>query len=336
MDPSRWLKQRTFHHASFPPTELALLKESASLRIGVAIPTLNEEATIGGIVSHIRRDLIEDTPLVDRLLVVDSGSDDRTLARAAAAGAETATASEILPHLPPARGKGENLWKACHLLADCDILAFVDGDVANFHFGFVTGLLGPLLQHPEIRFCKAFYHRPLAAGDFPHTDPGGGRVTEILIRPLLALLRPELQAVIQPLSGEYAIHRELLASLPIPTGYGVEIANLIDIHQRHGFAAMAQVDLDERIHRTRPTRELGHMAFAILHALWPRLAPNDPLPDHLTRHFCPPEARGDLTWAQPCQVLADFERPPLHEIVRQASVVPNAKIPGEIGELTPN
>lgn len=334
MDSSRWLKQRTFHHASFPPAELASLKENVSLRIGVAIPTLNEETTIGGIVSRIRRDLIADTPLIDRLLVVDSGSEDRTLSLAAAAGAETATASEILPHLPPARGKGENLWKACHLLADCDILAFVDGDVANFHSGFVTGLLGPLLQHPEIRFCKAFYHRPLASGDSPHADPGGGRVTEILIRPLLALLRPELQAVIQPLSGEYAIHRELLASLPIPTGYGVEIANLIDIHQRHGFEAMAQVDLDERIHRTRPTRELGRMGFAILHALWPRLAPGKPLPSHLTRQFCPPEPQGDLTWTLPSQMLADFERPPLHDVVQQTSTVTKNKIPGEIGELT--
>jgi len=256
-----------FHHLQFADArELAQFKNHQS--ISVFIPTLNEAKTIWNIVSTIQSDLMA-IGLVDEIIVIDSGSTDSTREIAAAAGAKTCLATDILPNLAPQVGKGENLWKALHV-ATGDIICYIDGDIENFHPGFVTGLVGPLLTDDGIDYVKGFYERPLAYGDESHST-GGGRVSEILIRPLISLFYPELSGILQPLAGEYAARRSTLESLEFPVGYGVEIAHLIDLAQNQQLHRIAQTDLVKRIHRNRGDAELGGMAFAILRVILRRL-----------------------------------------------------------------
>ncbi len=259
---------KLFHHSSF--SDAGSLAELKTGRISVCIPTLDEAATIGRIVHTIRGRLMLDIPLVDEVLVIDSGSTDGTREIARDHGAVVHLSEDIAPTHGTCRGKGENLWKALHA-ATGDIICYVDGDIANFHEGFVTGLVGPLLSDPAIAFVKAHYERPLSNGADLLSQTGGGRVSEILIRPLLSLFYPELTHVFQPLSGEYAGRRGLLESLPFPTGYGVEIAHLIDLAMAGKLEALAQVDLDQRVHRNRSDEELGKMAFTILRTILGRL-----------------------------------------------------------------
>jgi glucosyl-3-phosphoglycerate synthase len=273
-----------FHHSQFDNfSKLAAIKHSAGQRISVCIPTLNEADTIGSIVSTIRESLVESHGFVDEILVIDSGSEDSTREIAAAAGADVHLATDILPDQNRYNGKGENLWKALHVSSG-DIICYVDGDISNFHPGFITGLTGPLLIDPAIDYVKAFYERPLAYGDESHST-GGGRVSEILIRPLISLFYPELVGILQPLSGEYAARRETLESLAFPIGYGVEIAHLIDLASTGNIDRVAQTDLVKRVHRNRDDSELGSMAFAILRVVLRRLqrggrsSLTDPLPD---------------------------------------------------------
>lgn len=261
---------KVFHHTRFSDAdELAAIKRGRKLTVSVCIPTLNEAETIRPIVRSIREELMARHGLVDELWVIDSGSTDGTREIAAEAGATVRLASEIHPDGTAFRGKGENLWKALHV-AQGDLVCFVDGDIANFTPRFVTGLLGPLLTDPEIDYVKAFYERPFAGPRGFHPT-GGGRVSEILVRPLLSLFYPELTAFLQPLAGEYAARRGVFESLPFPTGYGVELAHLLDLAQLGKLSAAAQVDLDERIHRNRSDEELGRMAFGILQVLFRRL-----------------------------------------------------------------
>jgi glucosyl-3-phosphoglycerate synthase len=257
-----------FHHSQFLDSG-ALAAAKNGQRISVCIPTLNEAETIGGIVETIRRELIEGVPLVDEILVIDSESGDHTRQIAANAGATVIPAAEIRPDLGSHTGKGENLWKALHASSG-DIICFIDGDIANFHAGFVAGLVGPLLTDPEIDYVKAYYERPLSHGDALHST-GGGRVSEILVRPLISIFYPELTPILQPLSGEYAARRSLLETLPFPTGYGVEIAHLIDLARAGKLARIGQTDLVKRIHRNRDDGELGDTAFAILRVVLRRL-----------------------------------------------------------------
>lgn len=256
-----------FHHRQFADVD-ALVALKNSQRISVCIPTLNEAETIGTIVSIIRETLVR-RGLVDEILVIDSGSTDATRELAATAGAGVHLASGILPDHTGYCGKGENLWKALHVSSG-DIICYVDGDISNFHPGFVTGLVGPLLADPAIDYVKAFYERPLAYGDESHST-GGGRVSEILIRPLISLFYPELGGILQPLSGEYAARRVTLESLAFPVGYGVEMAHLIDLARDGKIDRIAQTDLVKRIHRNRDDDELGCMAFAILRVVLRRL-----------------------------------------------------------------
>jgi glucosyl-3-phosphoglycerate synthase len=260
---------RAFHHRDFSDLHsLVHAKQLAGLTASLCIPTLNEEGTIARIVDTLRVALIDDCPLIDELIVIDSGSTDRTCQLAADAGATVIAANRILPHLEPRTGKGENLWKAVHQCRG-DLIAYVDGDIANIHPRFVTGTLGPLIRYPEIGYVKGFYERPLLAQE--GVDPrGGGRVTEILVRPLFDRFCPDLAALHQPLAGEYAARRTILESLPFPTGYGVETAHLIDVWRAHGISAIAQTDLDERIHRNRSLADLGRMSDQILDAFLPR------------------------------------------------------------------
>ncbi len=265
-----WLATNTFHHSNFwDLNTLVQEKQKQNLKISLCIPTLNEEKTIGKEVVIFTSELVQRYPLLDEIAVIDSASTDQTREVAAAFGAQVYLSRDILPGYGEQRGKGENLWKAIYQL-EGDIIVYIDADIKNIHPRFVYGLVAPLIFRSEIQYVKAFYDRPLASSQGTRPS-GGGRVTEILIRPLFSLFFPELTALIQPLSGEYAVRRQVLDKIPFPIGYGVETSHLIDVYHRWGLGAIAQTDLDRRVHRNQPTRDLGKMAFGILQTFLKRV-----------------------------------------------------------------
>jgi glucosyl-3-phosphoglycerate synthase len=271
MNIANWLNRNTFHHSEFSDLpDLVSRKEILGLNISLCIPTLNEAETIGEEIDVFRHELQERYPLLDEIAVIDSGSTDNTLAVARSAGAEVFHSGDILPDHGFRRGKGENMWKAVYQLKG-DIIVYIDADITNIHPCFVYGLVAPLICRPDILYVKAMYDRPLVhhAGRRPS---GGGRVTEILVRPLFSLFIPELTAIIQPLSGEYAVRRNVLEELAFPVGYGVETAHLLDVYAKYGLNAFAQTDLDERLHRNRSIEDLGKTAFGILQTFFKRAA----------------------------------------------------------------
>jgi len=262
-DLQKWIDNNTYHHSQFWDLEkLVKEKKKQNLKISLCLPTLNEEKTIGKELVIFKSELVNRYPLIDEIAVIDSGSEDKTLEVAKSFGADTYLANDILPNLEKKKGKGENLWKAIYQLTG-DIIVYVDADISNIHPRFVYGLVAPLIYRNEIKYVKAFYDRPLAMSGGARSS-GGGRVTEILIRPLFSLFFPELTAIIQPLSGEYAVRREVLEQIAFPIGYGVETSHLIDVHHKFGLEAFAQTDLDKRVHENQPTQALGKMAFGIL------------------------------------------------------------------------
>ncbi|HLR33571.1 MAG TPA: glucosyl-3-phosphoglycerate synthase [Fodinibius sp.] len=259
----QWMNDNTYHHSQFwDLKKLVETKQKKDLTISLCLPTLNEEKTIGKEVVLFKSELVERYPLLDEIAVIDSGSDDNTLEIASNFGADIYLADDILPDIEAKKGKGENLWKAIYQLKG-DIIVYVDADISNIHPRFVYGLVAPLIHQEEVKYVKAFYDRPLAVSGNVRSS-GGGRVTEILIRPLFSLYFPELTGIIQPLSGEYAVRREVLEQINFPIGYGVETSHLIDVYTKFGLEAFAQTDLDQRVHENKPTRELGKMAFGIL------------------------------------------------------------------------
>jgi glucosyl-3-phosphoglycerate synthase len=270
MDTWEWFGNRTFHHSQFEPAKLRTAKERLGLSVSVCLPTREEAATVGGIVRHLRRNLLERARLIDEIVVMDAGSADETAAIAQAEGAKVFFEHEVLPGQGPGSGKGEALWKSLHACQG-DVICFLDADIRNFHARFVSGLLGPLLGDPEIRYVKAFYERPIRERNALRAT-GGGRVTELLARPVINLLWPELAGIVQPLSGEYAGHRETLEQVPFFSGYGVELGLLVDVAARFGVDAIAQVDLDRRVHRNQDMQALGRMGFGILQAVFLKLA----------------------------------------------------------------
>jgi glucosyl-3-phosphoglycerate synthase len=217
---------------------------------------------VAGVVGAIRQALVLDAPLVDEIVVVDSDSTDATAAEAARAGATVHRARDIAPQLGSHPGKGEALWKSL-LVTHGDLLVFVDADLTRWGPHFVTGLIGPLLDDPEVRLVKGFYARVKTEHD-GSTSTEGGRVTELVARPLLSLWWPELTGVVQPLAGEWAARRSLMQSLSIPVGYGIELATLLDTFSRHGLQALAQVDLGARAHRHQSDHDLALMAAELL------------------------------------------------------------------------
>ena len=229
----------------------------------MCLPTLNEEKTIAKEILILKSELMLRYPLLDEIVVVDTGSTDRTREVTRAYGADFYSAAEILPNYGHYRGKGENLWKALYITKG-DIIIYLDADIKNIHHRFAYGLLGPLLLYDNIKYAKAFYDRPIAIGKNKMRPTGGGRVTELVIRPLFSLFFPELTQIMQPLSGEYAACRKVLQQIPFPIGYGVETSMILDINERWGMDVMAQVDLEKRIHRNQDTKALGKMAFVIL------------------------------------------------------------------------
>jgi glucosyl-3-phosphoglycerate synthase len=248
--------RRLFDHREYRAHSLADAK--GDHRITVCLPAKDEEATIGPIVDHLRRRLVERVPLVDEILVIDDGSVDDTHEVALAAGARVENTSDLFPELGSGTGKGEALWKGL-AAATGDLIVWCDADVTNFSQRFVVGLLGPLLADPSVGFVKGFYERPIDG------KPGtGGRTTELVARPLIALLFPDLAAIVQPLAGEYAGRRAVLEEVPFVQGYGVDLGLLIDISDRFGLDAIAQCDLGTRLHRNRTLDQLSPQALAIM------------------------------------------------------------------------
>jgi glucosyl-3-phosphoglycerate synthase len=271
VDTWEWFGNRTFHHSQFEPlAKLRAAREQLGLSVSVCLPTRDEAATVGGIVRSLRRNLLERNRLIDEVVVMDAGSGDDTAAIAEAEGAKVFLERDVLAGEGPGSGKGEALWKSLHACQG-DLLCFIDADIRNFHPRFVYGLLGPLLTDPEVQYVKAFYERPIRERNALRAT-GGGRVTELLARPVINLLWPELAGVVQPLSGEYAGRREALEQVPFFSGYGVELGLLVDIAARFGVDAIAQVDLDRRVHRNQDMQALGRMSFGILQAVFLRLA----------------------------------------------------------------
>ncbi len=266
-----WLKSNTFHHEEFSDLErLCEAKKNAGLTISLCIPTLNEEQTIGKEIEILKSELMDRFPLIDEFAVIDSGSADKTGEITTSYGVDFYFSGDILPSQGFKRGKGENLWKSVYQLKS-DIICYVDADIANIHPRFVSALVAPLIHHQSVHYVKAFYERPIAHSSGGIRATGGGRVTEILVRPLFSLFYPELTQLFQPLSGEYAVRREVLEEIPFPIGYGVETSHILDVYLRWGMNAFAQVDLDQRVHRNQDTIALGKMSFSILQSFFNRL-----------------------------------------------------------------
>lgn len=255
---------RGFHHRDFDLAQLLAAKGPSV--VSVCLPARNEAGTVGPIVATIHRDLVE-KGLVDEVIVIDDHSTDRTAEVAAAEGAKVVDAATTLTEYGSGHGKGEVLWASLYA-AEGDLIVWCDSDITGFGSHFVTGLLGPLLCEPEVDFVKGHYRRP------ERDREGGGRVTELVARPVLSLCFPELAPLQQPLSGEYAGRRSVLEQLPFVGGYGVDIGLLIDLARTRGTEGIVQVDLDTRLHRNRPLTELGPQAAAILQTVLRRVDPD--------------------------------------------------------------
>ncbi|MBT3076533.1 MULTISPECIES: glucosyl-3-phosphoglycerate synthase [Streptomyces] len=305
----RWLTRRSWSSADRPLDRLldARTAEPHRTSVSVVLPALNEEATVGAIVATIRRELMEKVRLVDELVVIDSGSTDATATVAHEAGARVVHRDAILPRIPALPGKGEVLWRSL-LVTSGEIVCFVDADLKDFSADFVSGTVGPLLTDPTVHFVKAMYDRPL--GD---TAGQGGRVTELVARPLLNLHWPQLAGFVQPLGGEYAVRRSLLERLPFPVGYGVELGLLVDALHTVGLDALGQVDVGVRRHRHQDGQALGRMAAAIYRTAQLRLSRG-----HLVRPALTQFERGAEGFVPRTHAVDTEERPPMREIAEYA------------------
>ncbi|WP_069172076.1 glucosyl-3-phosphoglycerate synthase [Streptomyces griseus] len=306
----RWLSRRSWSAADRPLDRLVAARTQDPHRttVSVVLPALNEEATVGTIVETIRRELMERVALVDELVVIDSGSTDRTAAVAREAGARVVHRDEILPRIPAVPGKGEVLWRSL-LVTEGEIVCFVDADLREFSPDFVSGTVGPLLTDPGVHFVKAMYDRPLNG-----TAGQGGRVTELMARPLLNLHWPQLAGFVQPLGGEYAVRRSLLEQLPFPVGYGVELGLLIDALNTVGLDALAQVDVGERRHRHQDGHALGRMAATIYRTAQLRLGRGTIVRPEITQF-----ERGEDGFVPRTYPVDTEERPPMLGITEYAA-----------------
>jgi glucosyl-3-phosphoglycerate synthase len=300
-----WFERRTIGPVERSIHDLASAKHRSRISISVCLPTLNEAATVGSICTIIRRELVH-AGLVDEIVVCDTGSADDTMAVARDAGATVVGTQEVLPGYVGS-GKGAGLWKSL-AASTGDIIVWLDADVVNFHPGFVLSLVAPLLEDDSVHMTKAFYRRPDARG----IPDGGGRVTETVARPMLNLFYPELSHVIQPLSGEYAMRRDLATSLPFLSDYAVDIGLLIDACETEGLDSIAQVDLDLRVHRNRDLLALGRMSSEVMQGMLRRF-------DELGRVKVP-EMFADLVQFEGGHVrtheIEITEFPPLREVTR--------------------
>ena len=307
----RWFAEANFHHSEFGDlARLTALKEKLGVTVSLVLPTLDEAETIGPIVRRAVREMRDRYPLLDEILVIDSASTDDTRRIAEDEGARVVQHPDVLARYGSFVGKGEALWKSLYETSG-DIVVWADTDVRNWHHRMVYGTLGPLLVEPRLQYVKGYYQRPIVEGGVLK-EGGGGRVTELVARPLINLFFPELSGLIQPLSGEYAGRRSLLEQLPFFTGYAVEIGHLIDVAEKVGLDGLGQVDLERRVHRNQELEGLSRMSFVILQAVMKRLEER-----RRVRLFAelgstmklPRSGRGRLSLE--VQELADNERPPM-------------------------
>jgi glucosyl-3-phosphoglycerate synthase len=310
----RWFAGNTFHSHEFNDLQALLaLKEKQGVSISVGLPALNESETVGTVIRTLKQALMHEIPLVDEIVLIDSNSTDDTVAIAEQCEIPVYRHPEILPEMSSYPGKGEALWKSLHVLKG-DIIVWIDTDITNIHPRFVYGLLGPLLRNPNVQYVKGFYRRPINV-DGVLQATGGGRVTELVARPMLNLFYPELSGIIQPLSGEYAGRRQAFECIPFFSGYGVETGLLIDLHQQFGLDAIAQVDLEERIHYNQPLEGLSKMAFAITQVFIARLESRYgvSLLEHTNRSMKLIVSEPDR-FALDIVAIGDVERPPINTV----------------------
>lgn len=298
----RWAAERTFTRGAYPAATMASLRGSSELSVAVVIPAREVASTIEGVVGPCASLLAEHA--IDELFVVDAGSADGTAEIAARAGAEVLQEAELLAEHGPVSGKGDAMWRALSVVTS-DIVVFVDGDTREFDAEFVSGLAGPLLDDPSLQLVKGSFSRPFTDGDL-RVENGGGRVNELVARPLLNIHFPELAAVNQPLAGEFAARTTALRGLPFRSGYGVEIQLLIDFYERYGLDAIAQSELGERLNSHQSLSDLGPMAYAVAHTLLERAGQQlDSSNSYLgSRAGVPEERKVEL-----------FDRPPLDTIL---------------------
>lgn len=304
-----WSDRRTHAWTRWRLEELLEAKQSSRCRVSIVVPARNEVATIGDVVGRLHDAFVVRSDLADELVVIDGDSSDGTARVAGDAGAMVHQLAAVRPDLGTRQGKGEALWKA-QFVTSGDVIVFVDADLTEWDTHFVTGLLGPLLTDPTVALVKGLYERPFRSEDTddPH---GGGRVTELVARPLLALTRPGLTHVVQPLAGEWAIRREVFATLAVPVGYGVDVAALLDVHDRLGMDAIAQVDLGRRAHTHQSLPDLGPMAAQVMAAVLSRSGLEFDA-DAILRQF----AQGGEGFTAPGRSIDLRERPPAIEVAR--------------------
>lgn len=308
---SKWFENNTFHSHDFANIDsLLALKQKQNVTISLGLPALNEEATVENVITVLKNELLLKYPLLDELVLIDSSSTDRTVEIAKSYDIPVYQHKELLTSAGTNRGKGEALWKSLSALKG-DIIVWVDTDIRNIHPRFVYGLVGPLLRRPEIMYVKGFYIRPIQLGG--ELKPvGGGRVTEILARPFLNTFYPELSGFVQPLSGEYAGRREALEQIPFSVGYGVETGMLIDLLRKYGINALAQVDLETRIHRNQKIQDLGRMSFGIMQAMFNKLSDDNKVKvlAEMNETLNIVASKGNLTTLQELEIR-EIERPPI-------------------------
>ena len=272
MDAVEWFKHRSYDYRQFSDLEaLARRKGELGLTVSAVLPSRNVADTVGGIVDtiHAVNEGTGGAALVDQILVVDADSPDGTAEVAAARGAEVYSENELMSNHGGAHGKGDAMWRSLSV-ARGDLVMYIDADTRDFKPQFVYGVLGPILEVPEVRFVKAAYRRPFKSHETVEQD-GGGRVTELSTKPLFNLFYPELTGFVQPLAGEFVADRELFCSIPFLTGYAVETGIMIDVLKAVGLDAMAQVDLGTRQNRHQHLRDLSRMSYSVLRAVARRL-----------------------------------------------------------------
>ncbi|MDT0201572.1 glucosyl-3-phosphoglycerate synthase [Nocardioides sp. AE5] len=260
-----WFERRTHSWDEWTVADLVRARRDSGTSVSLVVPARNEAATVGAVVTRVREQLMETVEFLDEIVVIDSDSTDATGEVASDAGAVVHRSADIRPDLGSVPGKGEAMWKSLFVTRG-DLIVFMDADLLDWDTHFVPGLLGPLLTDSDVHLVKGFYERPLLGGNDPAAAFEGGRVTELVARPLIALAFPELAGLVQPLAGEWAVRRSAFETFSVPTGYAVELAALVDTVRSFGVDAIAQVDLGRRAHRHQALRDLGAMATQIMAA----------------------------------------------------------------------
>ncbi|MGB9736410.1 MAG: glucosyl-3-phosphoglycerate synthase [bacterium] len=333
---TQWFETHTFHSQDFSNLQtLLLLKQKRNLKISLCLPALNEEATIGNIISVLKTALYDEVRLVDEIVVIDSASSDRTRDIAKELGAKVYIHKDIMPVLGAYKGKGEALFKSLFVLQG-DIVVWIDADIKNMDPRFVYGLVGPILRNQHILFTKGFYMRPIQSGN-DIKPVGGGRVTELLARPLINAFYPELAGFIQPLAGEYAGFKNVFEQIPFPTGYGVEISMLISLLKLIGIDAMAQVDLEMRIHRNQRLTDLSKMSFGILQTFMKRLSEDKKIEllEKINTEYFQSLFSAGVSRIEKI-ALEEYERPPAVSFIKtdaMAKPVTHAKVSDDHGNF---